>query len=197
MTCDAAWLDKLAAPAAEHAPAVVTATVEGRVGARVALESPHPPADWSRVLRRPEIADEWLPKALGVGRAELLAPGVVYQALDVALVGGLFHFRRQSVVSVDWLSDGDPVRTCWTAVDPAPWSPMIADWETGATWQPAGEAMGGWEVTGLPNGGSRASYQVWANDQTLVPGVQEWAMSRTLPEMMRSYSARVAALAAP
>ncbi len=197
MTCDAAWLDKLAAPAAERAPVVVTATVDGRVGARVSLDTPREPAQWSAVLHRPEIADDWLPAALGVGRAELLAAGVIYQAIDVPLVGGLFHFRRQTVVGVDWLADGERVRTCWTALDSAPWQGTIAAWDTGATWQTAGQAMGGWDVTALPTGGSRASYQVWVDDQTVVPGVQEWAMSRTLPQMILAYAARVEAVAAP
>lgn len=195
LSCDATWLDRLPTPTAEVRPVVTTGAADGRVGARVTLWSPNTPTQWSAVLHRPEIADEWLPPVLGVGRAELLAPGVVYQTVDVSLFGGLVHFRRQTVVSVTWLADGASVRTCWVTADPAPWKNTVATWDNGVPWQPAGQAMGGWTVE-PQRGGARVSYQVWAEDQTVVPGVQEWAMSRTLPEMIRAYAARVESMSA-
>lgn len=195
MSCDAGWLAELPPAQAFVEPAVSTRSVRGRVGARVDLRSDRSPAEWSAVLHQAHTADDWLPPALGIGRAELLAPGVLYQAVDVPLFGGLFHFRRQSVVNVEWLADGDRVRTCWTAVDPGPWRQTLAPWDTGAAYQEAGKATGGWDVERLPDGGVRASYQVWADDQTVVPGVQEWAMSWTLPTMIRAYAERVATVA--
>ena len=102
------------------------------------------------------------------------------------------HFARQTVVQVRWDEHESRLRSCWTSDDPARWAAATAGYDTGAAWQTT--ATGGWNVTPAA-GGSIATYRVWADVQTVIPGLQSWAMARSLPSMIVAYDARVGALA--
>ncbi len=144
------------------------------------------------MLSTPETAEEWLPVDLGVKRVERLDPTHIFQAIDIPILMGMAHFARQTVVQVRWDEHESRLRSCWTSDDPARWAAATAGYDTGAAWQTT--ATGGWNVTPAA-GGSIATYRVWADVQTVIPGLQSWAMARSLPSMIVAYDARVGALA--
>lgn len=193
MDCDIHIVDRLPIPAASEIPTVAHGEANGLVGAAVTIASTRPPPDWWRVLQSPETADDWLPEEIGIRRSERLGPTAVYQAVDISVLFGAFHFARQSVVNIEWLEHGDRLKSCWIADAPANW-PATQAWDTGAKWQE--HATGGWLVT--PSGsGSVATYRVWANAETVFPALQSWAVGRTLPAMILAYAARVESLSEP
>lgn len=191
MLCDVAALAILPWPDAAEGPAVSSTAKDDRVGVRAVMNSAFSPEEWYRVLREPESQDDWQSPTFGVKRVDRLDPGHIYQQMDLTMLFGAVHIREQLVVRIDWISMAGNVANCWHAEDPAPWKTSVPVWDV--KWETA--VNGGWNVDPLPAGGSRVSYQVWADSQTLLPGIQKWAMSRTLPQLLESFEARVGALA--
>src|SRR4051812_32181539 len=103
-----AVLATLAAPAANPARPVLASgrTVANGVelaGARVVMVSAHGLPAWKRVLRSPETTDDWPPDALGTKRVERLDANHIFQQLDISILLGAIHIRRQIVVGSRWL----------------------------------------------------------------------------------------------
>lgn len=192
MACDLAALERLPWPTAESRPATVSMAVDDTVGVRVVFRSEHDPAQWYAVLREPESHDEWQAKAFGVERIDRLDAEHIYQRIDLPILFGAFHIREQLVVHIHWQSTVGALKNCWRSVDPAPWASAVPAWN--ARWET--QVRGGWDVEPLPGGGSKVSYQVWAPQEIIFPGLQSWAMSRTLPQLMELFEARVGTLAA-
>lgn len=193
--CDPAVLDSIPLPTVVTEKPLLTrgVTEAGGVklaGARVSFRSAHPFADWMPVMDRPEDQDEWHPPAAGTRRVERLGPDLLFQQLDIRVVWGAVHSRRQVLVAIRTLArDEDELRNCWTAVDPAPYAARIAPWVDDAPFQRHGQ--GGWDLRALPDGGTYVSYSLWADTGAMPAPVQSWAMSRTLPELMAAFEAHV------
>lgn len=170
-------------------PAVVMA------GARVVYNSAHPVAWWREVLLHPETQDDWAPEAMGTERVERLDSGHIFQQSNVKALGGAVSIQRQSVAQIKWMSRTDQhTQNCWQAVDAAPYMPKIQQWVNAATWLDIG--FGGWQVDERAGGGSQVSYQFWVAAEILPAGMMAWGMSRTLPDLIRTFDARAAAVGA-
>jgi hypothetical protein len=164
-------------------------------GTRVSFRSAHGIASWSRVLDRPEDQDDWAPAEFGTTRVERLDAHTLFQQLDLSLFFGAVHIHRQVVVAIRWLARSpERLENCWVAADPAPWHDRLARWLTDAPFQEHG--FGGWTLSALPDGGTAVSYSLWADVGAWPPSVQSWAMSRTLPDLMRAFEAYVGTPAA-
>ena len=162
-------------------------------GARVVFNSTHPVSWWRKVLTIPENQEEWHPADMGTLRVERLDPKHIFQQSHIRALGGAVNIRRQSVIEINWLSLSDQkLQNCWVAADPAPYMPVISKWVNDATWLRIG--YGGWQADPTPTGGARISYQFWVEAELLPAGMVAWAMSRTLPDMVRIFDARVEAV---
>jgi hypothetical protein len=191
MACDLAALQRLPWPTVETRPATTSMVVEKSIGVRAAFRSAHAPSAWYAVLKEPETQDEWQAEDFGVKRVDRLDHEHIYQRIDLAILFGAFHIREQLVVRIQWASTEGAVRSCWQSVDPAPWSAAVPAWD--ARWET--QVRGGWDVEPLEDGGSRVSYQVWAPQEIVFPGLQQWAMARTLPKLLTMFEERVGTLA--
>jgi hypothetical protein len=193
--CERAVLDQIPLPpVASERPVVARAATESHgvklAGARVTFRSAHPFAKWVPVMDRPEDQDEWAPRSLGTRRVERLGPNALFQQLDIRVVWGAVHIRRQVLVALRSLVRNDhELRNCWSAVDPAPYAAQIAPWVDDTPFQRHGQ--GGWDLYALPDGGTYVSYTLWADTGAMPGPVQSWAMSRTLPELMAAFEAHV------
>jgi hypothetical protein len=198
--CDDAVLNQIAPPAVVTAePAVGSGSARrdgvSYAGARVSYRSAHPLAEWAPVLARPEDADEWQPPAIGTARVERLDARTIFQQMDISILFGAVHIRRQVVVAVDWIErSATHLHNCWSAIPHEPWGSRVEAWVTDAPFQE--HSYGGWEVHPLPDGGTFVSYEFWADTGALPPSVQSWAMSRTLPDLMRAFEGYVGSPAA-
>lgn len=196
--CDMGVLAALSAPvAASAAPAIVTGRTSTHgvdlVGARASFLSEHDVPAWARVLRTPEETDDWHPPSMGTRRVERLDPGHIFQQLDITILLGAVHIRRQIVVGSTWLENtASAAKICWYGTDPSRYQAQIAPWVDDSTWETV--TFGSWEVRARPEGGSTVSYQFWSPSKSLLPQIQAWAMARMLPEMMRVTDAHVGAL---
>jgi hypothetical protein len=131
---------------------------------------------------------------MGTRRVERLDPSHIFQQLDITILLGAVHIRRQIVVGSTWLENtATAAKSCWYGADPARYTAQIAPWADDSTWESV--TFGSWEVRARPEGGSTVSYQFWSPSKSLLPQIQAWAMARTLPEMMRVTDAHVGALA--
>lgn len=162
-------------------------------GARVVYDSAHPVAWWREVLLYPETQDDWAPDSMGTERVERLDSNHIFQQSNVKALGGAVSIQRQSVAQIKWMSRTDQrTQNCWQAVDAAPFMPKIQQWVNTATWLDIG--FGGWQVDAAPGGGSRVSYQFWVEAEILPAGMMSWGMSRSLPDLIRVFDARAAAV---
>lgn len=197
--CDLPVLSVIAEPAARPGSAVVATgkAVSNGVelaGARAVIRSSQPVEAWKQVVMRPELVDDWQPKEMGVKRSELIAPGTLFQQMDVSLLMGALRIQRQAVVTIQWLDQGPSrLRNCWWATDPTPWLPQVGPWVNDAPWNTAG--IGGWDIRAQADGHTLVSYQFWAESKLIPPQVQAWGMSRTLPALMDAFERRVAEVA--
>ncbi len=193
--CDQAVLSTLAAPEATSSRPVMTSgrTMANGVelaGARVVMLSDHGLAAWERVLRSPETTDDWHPPSLGTRRVERLDGDHIFQQLDISILLGAVHIRRQIVVGSRWLEDTPTsLRNCWFAGDPARYAPQVAPWADDSPWETV--TYGSWHVRPADEGRSWVSYQFWSPSKTLLPQIQAWAMSRTLPELVSAFETHV------
>jgi hypothetical protein len=194
MPCDVALLDRIPVPELADAPVVAHGESGERVGARAMMRSAFTPEQWWAVLRVPERVDEWMPASIGIRRVERVSPDTIYQSIASPVLFGAFEFQRQTLVQVEWHRPAGGLASCFHAVDPAPFAATVSAWDTKAPWDTT--ITGGWNVDPLPDGGSRVSYQVWADAKVVIPGLQAWVMGRTLPTVMEAYEARVGAVAA-
>jgi hypothetical protein len=160
------------------------------LGVHAVLQSAHGVSAWARVLDAPESVESWQPPSIGTRRADRIDLNHLYQQMDVTVLWGAVHFRRQVVVAIDWLESTPTVfRNCWHAVDHEPYRVQVAPWAADVPWLDVGH--GGWVVRAAPGGGSVVAYQFWTEAAALIPQVQSWAMSRTLPELMAAFETRV------
>lgn len=191
MSCDIVVVAALPSPSATAEPGVVAghATSGGveLAGAKVTWLSQASMSTWAAVLAKPELADDWLPESLGTKRVERLDPAHIYQQNDFQLLGGLVRIQRQAVVAIRWDQvDSARVANCWWVVDPEPRAKDIAAWSNSAEFVTHGQ--GGWDAKPTA-GGVSISYAFWTEAKILLPQVQAWAMSRTLPDLARAFEA--------
>lgn len=195
--CEARLLSAFTAPT--QPPAVqtiehITGEIDGVrfTGAHVVFRSDSPVTAWERVLRHPELQDEWHPRELGTERVDLLQGTNFYQRTRITVLGAI-SIHRQLIAEIHWLeSTAARLHTCWTAGDPARYADALTALDDGSTWQRRG--LGGWDIAQLPGGGSRVSYQVWIDADIVPPALVSWAVSRTLPTLLGAFDARVADL---
>ena len=198
--CDPTLLSTLPIPTAIDATPTVArgAGKEGDIkmaGARVTYRSAHSLVEWAPVLERPEDQDAWHPPAFGTRRVERLDAATIYQQLEISLLFGAVTIRRQIVVGLEWKERSDAaIRNCWTALPPERWGDALAAWPDTAPFQRHG--MGSWDLRALSDGGTSVSYTFWADAGAMPASVQAWAMSRTLPDLMRAFEAYVGTEAA-
>jgi hypothetical protein len=191
MPCLTELLDRIPVGAVAAEPATASLVLDGLVGARVWKHSEAPPEAWHAVVVRPEDQDAWMPPSFGVQLVERLDANHVYQHVDIPVLMGAIHIRRQVLVGNTWLS-ASPVRAqnCfWSEPDVAPWAAATARWPSEEPW--LRPLHGGWLAEAAPEGGSTVSYQVWTEAKFLVPGLQSWAMARTLPELIDIFDGEV------
>lgn len=196
--CDAAVLNVIPSAVVQPGEQVIATgkTRAGGVdlaGARISFTSEMPVSAWAQVIAVPELVDDWQPKELGIRRSERVDDKHIFQQMDLTLLLGAVRIRRQAVAAIVPV-ERTPTRfrNCWWIVDPEPFKPAVAAWADDSTWNLNG--IGGWDIQGLPDGGSWVSYQFWAEAKLVPPQVQAWAMSRTLPEVARAFDARVRSL---
>lgn len=193
MPCDANVIDALPSPMAQvGAPSIVSGrTVSGGVdlaGAKITWLSAAGMDTWADLLAHPETTDEWLPIALGTKRVERLDTTHIYQQNDFLLLGGLVRIQRQAVAAIRWDQvDRQRILNCWWIDDPHTWSATISRWPSEAEFVYHGQ--GGWDVFPV-SGGVSVSYAFWTEAKTMLPQIQAWAMSRTLPELGRAFEAQ-------
>ncbi len=178
-------------------PGVVTgrSTFEGNavVGGRFSLDSAHVPSAWREVLLDVESQDEWVPKKFGYQAVERIDAEHVYMRFDIGFLMNAVHVERQLVVRLESGDVGGNFRTCWRMVDPAPFLPGLqgkvapdVDWERSTT--------GWWEVTPQPDGTALVNYQWWSESGRVPAAIQRFGISRTLPDLLRAYEARIASV---
>lgn len=200
LDCDVHVLSTLSTPAVDASkPVITTGTAEaegvGLAGANVVIRSTVGIAAWREVIRHPEIQDDWHPPEMGTKRVERLDPSHIYMQSDMSMLFGAVRIRRQAVVGIHWLAQADDhVENCWFVTDAAPYQEAIAAWPYDATFLTVG--YGGWDIRPLPDGALSVSYQFWTEAKVLPSQVQAWAMSRTLPNLMRTFDARAASVEA-
>lgn len=177
-------LDRIPVGDVSAEPATASTVADGLVGARVWKHSDAPPEAWHAVVVKPEEQDAWMPPSFGVKLVERLDGNHVYQQVDVPVLMGAIHIKRQVLVGTAWLSaDEGRAQNCfWSEQDPSPWTDRTARWPSTDPWLVP--LHGGWLAEAAPGGGSTVSYQVWTGAKFLVPGLQSWAMARTLPELI-------------
>lgn len=196
MPCDIAVHAALPTPEPEPGRPIV---VSGRTssygvelaGAKVVWLSSANMTTWAGILAHPEQTDDWLPASLGTKRVDRLDPGHIYQATDLVLLGGLIRVARQAVVAISWESTtSSKIANCWWVEDPKRWPalPFFAD-SSGAEAEFVLHGQGGWDLVPM-RGGVSVSYAFWTEAKTMLPQVQAWAMSRTLPELSRAFEQR-------
>lgn len=197
MPCDIAVHAALPSPAPEAGRSIV---VSGRTssygvelaGAKVVWLSGANMTTWAELLAHPEQTDEWLPASLGTKRVERLDPGHIYQATDISLLGGIIRIARQAVVAIAWERvDPSKVANCWWVEDPKRWTAALSSFAdtSGSGAEFVLHGQGGWDLVPVP-GGVSVSYAFWTEAKTMLPQVQAWAMSRTLPELSRAFEER-------
>ncbi|MFN7145148.1 MAG: hypothetical protein ACK4YP_15330 [Myxococcota bacterium] len=198
VVCDDPLFALLAAPPPEKdGVGVVTGagTLDGKavVGGRFSIASAHTPRVWRQVLLDAESQDEWVPKRFGYVVSDRIDADHMYMRFDLAFLMNSVHVQRQLVVRVTSGDVGDRFRTCWRMVDPGPHLATIGakaapdiDWERAST--------GWWEVTPQPDGTALVNYQWWAESGKVPAALQRWGASRTLPDLLRAFEARVASL---
>lgn len=196
--CDDPLFAVLAAPTpGKDGVGVVTGTgtLDGKevVGGRFSLDSAWTPAVWRTVLLDTESQDEWVPKRFGYVVSDRIDAEHMYMRFDLAFLMNSVHVERQLVVRVTSGDVADRFRTCWRMVDPAPHMAAIGakvapdiDWERAST--------GWWEVTPQPDGTALVNYQWWTDPGKVPAAIQRWGASRTLPDLLRAFEARVASL---
>lgn len=173
-----------------------TSTLDGKsaVGGRFSLDSRHPPDAWRKVLLEVESQDEWVPKRFGYELAEWIDPEHMYMRFDIGFLANSVHVRRQLVVRVTSGDVGDRFRTCWRMIDPTPHLPRIQAWVAeDVTWERA--SMGWWEVTPQRDERALVHYQWWAETGKIPVAIQRFGLSRTIPDLMRAFEARVGEIA--
>lgn len=161
-------------------------------GGRVSMRSAWPLEAWEKVLRQPELQQDWLPDQFGVTRTARLDPLHMFEQMELSFLLGAIKARRQMVIEFEWRRVGAAFDNCWALQDPAPFSTQIAAWVTEDPWQRVG--LGGWRVVPAPGGGSNVSYELWTGADVL-PAIQAWAVTRTLPDLIRAFEVRVGATA--
>lgn len=190
-----AVLAALAAPAPNPDKPVLTSgrtTTHGvdLAGALIVMVSEHGLPAWKRVLRTPETTDDWHPDSLGTKLVERLDATHIYQQLDITILLGAIHIRRQIVVGSRWLEDSaKELRNCWYGSDPATYQAQVAPWADDSTWETV--TYGGWHLRPQADGTTLVSYQMWSPTKTVLPQIQAWAMSRTLPELLSAFEVHV------
>lgn len=187
-------------PAPEATPtasgvATGAGTLEGKsvVGGRFSIDSAYSPAVWRKVLLEAENQDEWVPKRFGYEFSEWIDRDYMYMRFDIGFLMDSVHIQRQLVVRVTSGDVADRFRTCWRMVDPTPhmsriqaWVAPDIDWERAST--------GWWEVTPQSDGTAIVNYQWWAESGRIPGAIQRFGISKTLPDLLRAFEERVAAV---
>lgn len=195
LACQSNVLSSIAVPAPEEDGVAVAlgkarvgeSDLAGVIGVYISDESI---ADWLRVLKVPENQEEWHPSEMGTKRVERVDPHHIYQQVEMSFALGAVQIRRQAVVEINWMSQTDSkLQNCWQLVEPTPFQPNVAAWVNDAPWQKVG--MGGWNIYPLPDGRTFVSYQFWTESKLVPTSVQAWVMSKTLPNLMNAFEARV------
>lgn len=189
--CDEPVFSSLPVPAAPaDGKGVVTGdgVLDGRevVGVRFSMHSAEPVDVWKRVLGTPERQDDWVPDRFGYDLVEKLDASHMYLRINVGLIFGAVHVRRQLVAHVqDYQREGTYV-TCWKMVDHVPYAAQLARLANDADWE--NTSAGWWSVT--PEGaGSFVGYQWWAVAGKVPVPIMKFGASQTLPDLMDAFEA--------
>lgn len=159
------------------------------VGARLVKVSSYPVSAWKPVLAHGETQDDWMPAQFGYEDATLLDSSHMYLRFDIGFLMNAVRVQRQLVVQLQSSTRGEEYRTCWQMVDPTPFDAQIAALKTDAAWERS--SAGWWEVTPRPEGGSLVTYQWWTEVSAMPVAIMRYGMSRTLPDLMDAFEARV------
>ncbi len=195
--CDQQVFQTIASPLPDdsgHGVTTGTATVDGMdvVGGNFTRYSAYSVADWEPVLKDAGSQDDWVPDRFGYDKSENIDSSHMYLSFDIGFMFDAVHIKRQLVAQVQNVDHGDHFDSCWWMVDPAPYMASITQWVTDATWER--KMMGRWEVTNRPGGGSLVSYQWWAESGKIPTGIQRYAVSQTIPDLLDAFEERVASL---
>ena len=162
------------------------ATLGGKpvVGARFVMPSTKPLAAWKKILSEADKQDEWVPDRFGYDFNEWIDPGHIYLRVDLALVFGAVHVRRQLVALIRDEDTATAYTTCYRMIDHAPFDQKIAGWVTDADWEK--ENAGWWSVR---QDGERVivGYQWWTEAGHLPMAVMKYGMSTALPDVMDAF----------
>jgi hypothetical protein len=158
------------------------------VGGRLLKVSKHSPEAWRKVLLSAETQDDWMPERFGYDRAERIDATHMYLQIDVGLLAGAVHVRRQLVVSLAEAAVGRETVTCWRMIDPEPWKPKIQAWISDAEWERS--STGWWRAEPRPDGGTTVGYQWWAEVGRIPSAVQQFGIRRALPDLVDAFDDR-------
>lgn len=197
--CDFPIFSTLSAPSVDdagHGVSTGESSLDGApaVGGRFAYRSTAPTSAWISVLEAADTQDEWVPRRFGYERAERIDASHMYLLIDIGLVWGKLHVRRQLVVATEDGLVGDTFRSCWRMVDAGPFASRIAAWvQPDVEWEKA--SVGWWEVH-ADGTGTTVGYQWWTQVGQIPAGIQTWGMRNTIPDLIAAFDARAADVAA-
>lgn len=175
-----------ALPAKGKGVATGEATLDGRkvLGVRFSMVSDKPLAAWKKILSEAEKQDEWVPDRFGYDFNEWIDKDNIYLRVDLSLVFGAVHVRRQLVALIREEDTGSTYTSCYKMIDHTPFDAKIAAWVTDAEWEKAN--AGWWHVR---QDGDRVlvGYQWWTEAGKIPVAVMKYGMSTALPDVMDAF----------
>lgn len=187
--CDDAAFSSISAPALPakgKGVATGESTLDGRkvLGVRFSMASDKPLAAWKKILHEAEKQDEWVPDRFGYDFNEWIDKENIYLRVDLALLFGAVHVRRQLVAVVREEDTGSTYTSCYKMIDHTPFDTKIAGWVTDAEWEKAN--AGWWHVQ---QDGDRVlvGYQWWTEAGKIPVAVMKYGMSTALPDVMDAF----------
>lgn len=159
------------------------------VGGRVTTLSRYTLAEWKKVLLDPGRQDEWQAERFGNALTEIIDSSHLYMQVDVGLLFGAYHIRKQVVAEFHNYERPSGYRSCWEVIDPTPYLGAVARWQNNTEWER--DTYGCWDLATQPDGTTQVSYQWWTAASAIPSAVQNYVLSNTLPDMVAAFDAEV------
>lgn len=171
-----------------HGKGVATgeALLDGRkvVGVRFSMASDKSLSSWRKILSEAEKQDEWVPDRFGYDFNEWIDREHIYLRVDMSLVFGAVHVRRQLVALIRDEDTATDYTTCYKMIDHTPFDSQIAGWVTDADWE---KANAGWWNVRQESGRVVVGYQWWTEAGKMPIAVMKYGMTTALPDVLDAF----------